>query len=26
MKYKCDICSYIYDIKVGDLENGIAAE
>jgi len=25
MKYKCDICSYIYDSKVGDLENGIVA-
>ncbi len=25
MKYKCDICSYIYDSEVGDEENGIKA-
>lgn len=25
MKYKCDICSYIYDSEVGDPENGIAS-
>lgn len=25
MKYKCDICSYIYDNEVGDSENGIEA-
>lgn len=24
MKYNCEICSYIYDSKQGDLENGIA--
>lgn len=25
MKYKCEICSYIYDSEVGDPENGIDA-
>ena len=25
MKYKCDICSYIYDSNIGDSENGIKA-
>lgn len=23
MKYECDVCGYIYDTEVGDLESGI---
>lgn len=23
MKYKCDICGWIYDEELGDVENGI---
>lgn len=23
MKYICDICGYIYDEEIGDLENGL---
>jgi len=25
-KYECDVCGYIYDIEVGDPDNGIAPD
>ena len=25
MKYVCDVCGYVYDEELGDLDNGIAA-
>ena len=24
MKYMCDVCGWVYDEEVGDIENGIA--
>lgn len=24
MKYVCDVCGYVYDLAVGDPENGVA--